>query len=146
MSRLAAIALIAALAPLAPQSGLASDDPAFGYWLTENRKAIVRTGACGGELCGHMVWMADPLDEAGEAKLGADGAPLCGVMLIGGLGARSAGKWQGGWILDPRSGDRYSAEVAVVSHDAIQVRGYLGLRFLGSSQTWTRVEDDRGGC
>ena len=146
MSRLAPIALIALVAPFVPQAGQASDEPAFGYWLTENRKAIVQTRTCGEKLCGHMVWMANPLDETGEAKLGADGAPLCGVKLIGGLDAESAGKWNGGWILDPRSGDRYSAEVAVVSENAIEVRGYLGLRFLGSSQTWTRVEDDRGGC
>lgn len=138
--------LIAALAALATTGADAADDPTEGYWLTENGKAIVQTRVCGPKLCGHMVWIADPLDEDGAAKLGANGKPLCGVQLLGGLDPDGGGKWADGWILDPRSGDRFSVDVAVLSGARLEVRGYLGFRLLGSSQVWTRVPDDRGGC
>ena len=118
-----------------------ADDGLIGYWLTENRKAIVKTRVCGAKICGDMVWIANPLDAAGKAKLGANGKPLCGTQLIGDIALGDDG-----WILDPRSGDKYSAAISVMSPDAIKVRGYLGIPLLGSSQVWTRVADDRGGC
>lgn len=137
--------LVPVLALLAPLAATAAE-PVEGFWLTENRKAIVKTRICGSKICGDMVWMANPFDAGGKAKLGADGKPLCGTQLIGDLKAKGAGKWSGGWVLDPRSGDRYSASMALVSPEKIKLRGYLGLPILGSSQTWTRVPDDRGGC
>ena len=136
------IPILAILWPLVA----AAADPVEGYWLTENRKAIVKTRICGAKICGHIVWMAEPVDPAGRAKLGADGTPLCGIQLIGDLAARGSGRWGSGWVLDPRSGDRYSANLALVSPQKIKLRGYLVLPMLGSSQTWTRVADDRGGC
>ena len=141
LERLAVAAFILAAAPVH-----AIEQSVEGYWLTENRKAIVETRVCGANLCGHMVWLADPVDENGAAKLGADGKPLCGTQLIGGLAAAKTGRWTDGWIIDPRSGDRYSVAIAQKSEGEIEVRGYLGFRFLGSSQVWTRVPDDRGGC
>jgi uncharacterized protein (DUF2147 family) len=136
------IPVLAALWPLQT----AAVDSVEGFWLTENRKAIVQTRLCGTGVCGHMVWMADPVDAAGKAKLGADGAPLCGAQLIGELKERGDGRWSGGWVMDPRSGDRYRATLAMLSPEKIKLRGYLVMPFLGSSQVWTRVPDDRGGC
>lgn len=140
--------LIPMLAAILPTS-TAAVDPASaveGFWLTENRRAIVQTRICGMNVCGHMVWMADPVDAAGKAKLSANGEPMCGSQMIGELKASGAGRWGDGWVLDPRSGDRYSATLALLSPEKIKLRGYLVAPFLGSSQIWTRVPDDRGGC
>lgn len=137
--------LIAVLMTLWPFAGSAAE-PVEGYWLTKNRKVIVRTRICGTKICGHMVWLANPVDADGKAKRGADGKPLCGTQMIGGLKPRGAGRWSGGWVLDPRNGDRYSAKLTLLSPQKIKLRGYLGLPLLGASQIWTRVPDDRGGC
>ena len=130
------------LAPLASQGA----EPIEGYWLTENNRAIIKTRICGEKVCGTMVWIQNRVNDAGKVKLGADGEPLCGTELIGGLESNGTGKWDGGWVLDPRSGERYSANLRLVSPQKIKLRGYLVLPLLGSSQTWTRVSDDRGGC
>ena len=130
------------LAPLASQAA----EPIEGYWLTENKRAIIKTRICGDKVCGTMVWIQNPVDAAGKVKLGADGKPLCGTELIGDLKPDGASKWNDGWVLDPRSGERYSANLRLVSPQKIKLRGYLVLPLLGSSQTWTRVPDDRGGC
>ena len=142
MCRLSLAIALFLLAPFASQAA----EPIEGFWLTENKRAIIKTRICGEKVCGTMVWIKNPVDDAGKVKLGADGKPLCGTELIGGLKPESAGKWDGGWVLDPRSGDRYSANLRLVSPQKIKLRGYLVLPLLGSSQTWTRVPDDRGGC
>ena len=128
-------------------------DPAHGYWLTENRKAIVQLAPCGADTCGRMVWVANPIDEAGRLKRDDKNSEaakrarsICGLELVGGLRKTDDGTWQDGWLYNPRSGETFSAEVRALSPSELEVRGYLGVPVLGKSQVWTRVGDDRGGC
>ena len=93
-----------------------------------------------------MVWVANPRDADGNPKLDARGQPFCGLQLVGGLEPVGTGVWEDGWIYNPKSGRTYSADLKVLSPTELRVRGYLGLRIFGSSQIWTRVDDDRGGC
>jgi uncharacterized protein (DUF2147 family) len=146
----ASVALLAApLSAVAERLG----DPAHGYWLTENRKAIVRLAPCGADTCGRTVWVENPLDEAGQPKRDAKNAdaakrerPICGLDLVGGLNKTNDGAWQDGWLYNPRNGETYSAKVRALSPSELEVRGYLGVSVLGKSQVWTRVAGDRGGC
>ncbi len=128
-------------------------DAAHGYWLTENRKAIVQIAPCGTDTCGRMVWVENPTDEAGRPKRDYNNAdvakrarPICGIELVGGLIKTDDGRWQMGWLYNPRNGSTYSAEIRALSPSELEVRGYFGLSVLGRSQVWTRVGDDRGGC
>ena len=141
------------LTPSLAQAGSAASDPAYGLWLTANGKAIVEFAPCGGTTCGRMVWVANPRDDAGKIKLdleNSDGAkrsrPICGIELLGGLDRSAPGTWKDGWIYNPRDGSTYSASIEAVAADKLKVRGYLGIEALGSSQVWTRVSSDRGGC
>ena len=132
---------------------LATAETADGYWLTENGKAIVRFDPCGEKVCGTMVWVANPTDQSGAPKLDTNNTdanqrarPICGLPLLGDLDLAKAGRWEDGWIYNPRDGETYSAEVELVSQSQLKVRGFLGISLFGSSQVWTRVSDDRGGC
>lgn len=134
-------------------SSMAAAKSADGFWLTENGKAIVRFDSCGTKVCGTMVWVANPTDETGDLKRDTNNTdtdqrarPICGLPLLGGLGQAKAGRWEDGWIYNPRDGETYSAEVELVSESKLKVRGFLGISLFGSSQVWTRVSDDRGGC
>lgn len=148
--------LFALAALLAAPLGAFADrpsDPAHGFWLTENRKAIVQIAHCGADTCGRMVWVENPLDEAGlpkrddrNADAAKRGRPICGLELVGGLDKADEGSWQNGWVYNPRNGETYSAEIRALSPSELEVRGYLGVSVLGQSQVWTRVGDDRGGC
>lgn len=141
MTRVAAVAVLTLLAALAgagpacggsaPRDG-AGADPAFGLWLTENARAIVRIAPCGRRACGRIVWTA------------GQGAS-CGQAILTGLERHAPGRWEGGTVIDPRDGARYSARVSVAGA-RLTMRGYLGLAIFGRSQVWTRVADDRGGC
>ena len=144
--------LIAFLA-VAPLHAHAEGDPAHGYWLTENGKAIVEFAPCGSKVCGRMVWVANPNDANGELKLDIKNEspemrdrPICGLQLVGDLSREDPGAWSEGWIYSPKDGGTYSAKIEALSETQLEVRGYLGLSIFGQSQVWTRVENDRGGC
>ncbi len=143
-----------AILVLSPAMVAAADLSPEGYWLTENGKAVVEFAECdGAQLCGHIVWTANPRDSAGNLKLDVENPdpslrtqPVCGIRLIGGMQPKSTTKYEDGWVYNPRSGQTYSAEVSVLSVDRLKMRGFLGISLLGRSQTWKRVSDDRGGC
>ena len=131
----------------------ADTDPAHGYWLTENGKAIIQFAPCGAKVCGRMVWVANPTDASGQPKLDVKNdapemrdRPLCGLQLLGDLSPDKAGAWEDGWIYSPKDGSTYSAKIETLSETELEVRGYLGISLLGGSQVWTRVDGDRGGC
>ncbi|MEM6943558.1 MAG: DUF2147 domain-containing protein, partial [Pseudomonadota bacterium] len=111
-------------------------DPAFGFWQTANGGAIIEIAACEEGACGQMVWMSRPNEDDGSPRRDAEGRPLCGLTLVSGLKRAGAGVWQEGEIVDPRSGQRYSAEIAVLDEAHLEVRGYLLTSLFGSSQVW----------
>lgn len=153
MSARALFAFAAMLAASMPAIAEWPSDPAHGYWLTENRKAIVEIAPCGDGACGRMVWVEEPRDDLGQPKrdqknadLGKRERTICGLELVGGLRRTDDGSWENGWLYNPRDGETYSARIRALSPSELEVRGYLGVTVLGKSQVWTRVGDDRGGC
>ena len=54
--------------------------------------------------------------------------------------AESGESWSGGRIYDPTSGRQYRAAASLDGRDRLQVRGYLGIRLLGRTTVWTRVQ------
>jgi uncharacterized protein (DUF2147 family) len=67
------------------------------------------------------------------------GKPLLGLVFIEGM-RRSGLEYEGGTILDPDTGEAYSANMQL-SRDGntLTVRGYVGISLFGQSQTWKRV-------
>lgn len=144
--------LIAAFAVNGNTAAAVGSDPAFGHWLVENGKAIIEIGPCDAaseeHACGRIVWLERPHDDAGALKTDTNNPdpalqsrPLCGIELIGGFERDSAGHWKDGWIYNARNGERYDARLTVSDEDKLEVRGFVGIALLGSSQYWTRVPD-----
>ncbi len=49
--------------------------------------------------------------------------------------------WQGGEILDPRTGKTYETRIRLLDNgQALEVKGYIGTPWLGRTQIWQRVE------
>lgn len=69
------------------------------------------------------------------------GKPVEGLTIVQNLKADSATKFDGGTILDPKSGKTYKMK-GEVSADGqkLQVRGYIGVAALGRNQTWHRAQ------
>ncbi|MFG1397080.1 DUF2147 domain-containing protein [Roseixanthobacter pseudopolyaromaticivorans] len=137
--------LIAAALLLASVSGVAAAPDISGVWLTDDGEAAVDLHLCGTTLCGHIVWLKTPRDEAGLPVRDEDnadetlrGRPLCGVEVIAGLAPQGDG-WEGGWIYDPERGARYSAAIQQNGKDSLAVTGFVGVKALGRTLVWSRA-------
>ena len=56
-------ALAFAVMALAFAAPVRAESP-LGVWLTKDKDAHVRIWDCGGSLCGTIVWLKDPIDDA----------------------------------------------------------------------------------
>ncbi|MEM7238706.1 MAG: DUF2147 domain-containing protein [Pseudomonadota bacterium] len=128
-------------------------DPAFGRWIVDSGKAVIELFSCGEEACGILVWLRNPLDEAGRIKRDimnpdpeARERPICGLRLVTGLTRDSVGDWKGGEIYSTRDGNVYGIDLVAKSASELKVRGYLGISLLGQTQTWRRDTEERGYC
>ena len=132
--RAAAIACFAALATL---SFAKAEPPSpAGRWLTEDRGGVIEIAPCGDALCGRIVGM----DYTGAMPTDHWNRPQCGLALLYDL-KPGDDSWNGR-VLDPKSGQFYSAEVSIPQPDTLKLHGYIGLELFGETVTWTRY---RGG-
>lgn len=63
--------------------------------------------------------------------------PIKGLSFLWGLKQEGKNNWEGGQILDPKTGKIYRAKL-LLKGDKLYVRGYLGVSFLGRTQVWER--------
>jgi uncharacterized protein (DUF2147 family) len=69
---------------------------------------------------------------------GLRGRPLLGIRLFEGM-RFAHGIWSGGRIYDPVSGRSYSLVLRLAGDGALDMRAYIGLKWIGMSQRWTRL-------
>jgi len=63
--------------------------------------------------------------------------PILGMEIIRGL-KKDGDEFTGGTITDPKTGKTYKCAITR-SGDNLNVRGYVGLSFIGRSQTWQKA-------
>jgi uncharacterized protein (DUF2147 family) len=147
------LAVLTFLAALHAGGARASGDPVFGFWLSENQRAVIEIVPCGESACGKTVWLQEPLNGDGQPKTDDNntdeelrGRMLCGVELISNFQNVKPGAWSGGAVYSPRDGKTYAASMELRGDDTLELRGYLLLPLFGQTQVWTREPGDRGGC
>jgi uncharacterized protein (DUF2147 family) len=64
--------------------------------------------------------------------------PVAGLEIMHGLKPAGPGKWDGGKIYDPETGNTYSCKMTLVSSNELHLRGFLGISLIGRTTTWTR--------
>ncbi len=131
---------------LAHGAGAAEDASAAGFWITGDNGAVVEIAPCGDALCGHIAGLR--LDhKPGDAPVDSKNpdpakrnTPMCGLPLMGDLKPvkSSATKWDGGWVYDPESGSKYTAEMHLDGPDTLKLRGFVGISLFGRTETWKR--------
>ncbi|HZD25643.1 MAG TPA: DUF2147 domain-containing protein [Alphaproteobacteria bacterium] len=125
-------------------AALAAPAPVVGRWATEEHKAEVRIAPCAEGLCGTIVWLKEPLDEAGQPRRDRNnpdqakrGRGLVGTTILRGFKADGR-RYTDGTIYNPEDGETYDSSMHLVGEDTLKVKGCVWL--FCRSQTWTRVE------
>jgi uncharacterized protein (DUF2147 family) len=127
----------------------AADTSPVGRWVTYSDRTHKPTGVIEikfdhGALSGTVLQQLNrPASLPPAVCKKCDGplkdAPIIGMRIMWGLTSDGASVWDNGSILDPNSGDVYSAKVELEDGgQKLLVRGYLGISLLGRSQEWVR--------
>jgi uncharacterized protein (DUF2147 family) len=150
---ISAAASVAAATLIGSAAAHAADPKVQGIWLDAKGEGAVEIGPCGDKLCGRIVWVKDPLDRAGKPLVdhynpepGKKKRPICGLPMIGDLKRQADGSWDVGWIYDPNEGKSYDLEVRALTSDRLQIKGYMGMKFMSETFIWTRAPADLVRC
>ena len=143
MSRFAVLTvLLAALS--AATTAKAQSAEASGTWLTQAGDARVKISKCGGGICGHIVWLREPMDTATGQPATDSKNPnpalakrsMIGLPLFSGMQPAGPSKWSG-QIYNADDGNTYASSVTVTSAESLRVEGCVGA--LCGGETWSRV-------
>lgn len=135
--RLAAGLAAAILATAAAaQASVPAPPPIYGIWLNPHGSVAVRTGACGGRLCGWIVW-ADANAQADARDGGV--AQLVGTPILENYRQDDAANWSGTVYL-PDKGRRFTSEIEQVDPNTMKVSGCILHGLICKSQLWRRIE------
>ena len=130
------------------QAGPSSEKPAspVGLWETIDDKtgkptAVVKIYEENAKLFGRIEQVLTRNDQnivCSACKDYRKNQPIVGMIIIRNIKADGA-EYSGGDILDPDSGSVYRCKMHLEENGSILiVRGYIGLAFIGRSQTWHR--------
>lgn len=146
--RVVAYLFAVAVSSLLVDAALASDSSPVGRWVSIDDKdgrprSVIDIVDVAGALQAKVAQIYDrPGDNPGHLCKKCSGdlkdKPVIGMMIMNGL-KRDGEEWDGGTILDPDSGNVYSAKLRLIDGgQKLEVRGYLGISLFGRSQTWVR--------
>jgi uncharacterized protein (DUF2147 family) len=134
----------------ASTSLMAANVSPVGTWRsiddnTKKERSIIRIADQNGELQGVVEKLFDqpgddPAHLCKECKGERKDKPIIGMTILWGL-KQDGNSWTGGEILDPHNGKVYRCKLTPSADGkTLDVRGFIGVSFIGRSQTWLRQE------
>lgn len=147
MPRLSLLALGAlALFFVASPASAQSNTSPVGCWQTIDDedgqvKSYVRIYPEGNALVGDIVRLTQNGGRCVDCAERYNNRVLRHERILGGY-TRSGDRWEDGTITDPKSGRTYRSVMNLVegsNGNRLYLRGFVGIRALGRSQTWQRA-------
>lgn len=123
-------------------------DAILGKWLTGSKKGHVEIYKQSGKYYGKIVWLKEPLNDAGKPKVDENNPEesLQSKPLVGLVNLKDF-EWDAddeeyteGTIYDPENGSTYDCYMVLEDNDNLKVRGYIGFSLIGRTDMWTRVK------
>jgi uncharacterized protein (DUF2147 family) len=112
-----------------------------GFWQ-EPSGGIVEVFACAARLCLRIAALAPDnrqLSDEHNPDPNLRARSLCGLHIGDDFVPLDASHAERGRLYDPRSGQTYSGSIATQG-DTLMLRGYLGIKLLGRTLTFSRVD------
>lgn len=132
---------------LLPMAAVSERPGIEGRWLNGDGDGWIEITITDDSLVGKIV--GSPNDRQGDAPrhdaLNPDPAlrsrPLRGLIIMSGFRYDADGRWVGGRVYDPNSGNTYKGIISLVDANTLELRGYVGISLFGRTETWKRDED-----
>ena len=142
--RTAFIIAISAALLAAPSARAQGAGEPVGVWQTQAGDARVKVSKCGGGICGVIVGLKEPIDQAtGKPQVDDKNPnpalkkrPMIGLSLFSGMHPSGPNKWSG-TIYNADDGNSYASNISVTGADSLRVEGCVGA--LCGGETWTRA-------
>ena len=139
------------LLALATSAAIAANqqDGLEGYWRSP-AGSVVQIYGCGSEVCLRIAQVEKDapgtVDENNpDPKLRS--RSLCGLEIGSGFHPNESGAAaEDGSLYDPKSGKTYTGSMALDGSNRLKLRGYVGVKLLGRTEEWTRVDGPVSGC
>lgn len=121
-----------------------------GLWkniddVTGKSKALIRITENNGVLTGKIERLfREPNEDQHPTCVKCEGAnkdqPVLGMIILVGL-KKDGDEYNGGTILDPDNGQQYKSKLKLEDNaKKLNVRGYIGIPWIGRSQIWLREQ------
>ncbi len=141
-SLLPAFALPAQYAPSVPPS-----DGILGFWSTD-AGSVLHVDHCGEHICITVVTISQKapgvMDER-NPDASMHSRPICKLNIGTDFDLKDADHAENGRVYDPEIGKTYKS--AMFSEgNTLHLRGYIGFKALGRTQTWTRTSAQYATC
>lgn len=128
-------------------NALSAQNSVIGKWKTiddETGKAvsIIEIYEKSGKIYGKVMEILNPKTRNGHCEKCPPedkDKPILGLTIIKGL-SKEGKEYNGGKILDPKSGQLYKCYITLEDKDKLKVRGYIGISLFGRTQYWHRVK------
>lgn len=124
-------------------------DNICGEWWTPGNEGKIYFFRSNGKYYGMITWMKNPAEADGKPKYDKHNPlpenrnrPLQNLILFSDLSFdQEKGKYIGGSVYDAeKSGKTYSCWMKLVSHNVLEIHGFLGFSLIGRSEYFTRVQ------
>ena len=140
-------ALFVLAVAFAAAPALAADMTPVGTWTTiddttHKPKSVVQITEAGGKLTGKVLEVLQSDDGPHPLCKKCEGErkdqPVEGMTIIWDV-SKDGDVWDGGKILDPKTGKVYKVKLTVTDNgQKLDVHGYIGFALMGRSQVWER--------
>ena len=137
-----AVGTAAEYAPAAPPA-----QGVLGYWSTDGG-AVLRIDNCATGVCVTVMTIsakAPGVIDARNPDPALRARPVCKMDIGTGFRLKDANHGEGGRIYDPESGKTYKSAITS-DGNVLTLRGYVGFRAIGRSQTWKRTSAAYATC
>ena len=128
-------------------TGLASAQGVIGSWR-DPTGSVIAVYPCGSAVCARLTSLSPNAPTHVDAR-NPDSAlrthSLCGLVIGHGFRLKDAAHAENGTLYDPKTGKTYRGSMAAEGTH-LDLRGYVGLKIFGRSQTWTRIQPSDVGC
>jgi len=118
----------------------AEENGVLGRWM-DPTGSMIEIDRCAASVCARLVALgmqAPSRVDANNPDAAQRTRSLCGLRIGSNFHLIDPNHADGGQLYDPKTGKTYSGSMTSAG-DSLKLRGYIGIKLFGKTETWTRV-------